>query len=185
MFPRNSGCFIDAGANVGLWTFSLARRGFEVHSFEPSPRALSFLKKKARKFGNIHLYECALGDKNCVAKLNLHREWGHDSIVRKQEDYTGNRVEIAVKTLDSFGIRHVGLIKIDTEGYEIPILRGATKTILSNKPRLVIEVHEPIEKQQEKITATLKNFGYKWITLYRYAMNPQPHIIADPTCRKS
>jgi len=69
-----------------------------------------------------------------VAKLNLHREWGRDSIVRKQEDYTGNRVETAVKTLDSLGIRHVGLIKIDTEGYEIPILGGATETILSNKP---------------------------------------------------
>jgi len=94
-------------------------------------------------------------------------------------------VEIAVRTLDHFAIRNVGLIKIDTEGYEIPILRGATRTILLNKPRLVIEVDEPIEKQQEKITATLRNFGYKWITLYRHPMNPQPCIIADPICRKS
>lgn len=183
MFPRNNGCFIDAGANIGLWTFLLAQKGFEVHSFEPSPRAFSFLKKKTRKFGDIHLYGCALGDKNCVAGLNIHRGWGHDSIVHKQKDYTGNTVEIDVRTLDSFAIENVGLIKIDTEGYEIPVLRGATKTILSNKPRLVIEVHEPIEKQQEEITAILKNFGYKWITLYRrivYPVNPQPHIIADP-----
>jgi len=106
---------------------------------------------------------CALGDKNCVAKLNLHRKWGHDSIVRKQEDYTGHRVEIPVKTLDSLAIRNVGLIKIDTEGYEVPVLLGAEKTIISSKPRLITEGHNPVNEQEQKITAILKSLGYKWI----------------------
>jgi hypothetical protein len=113
-----------------------------------------------------------------VAKLNLHRFSGHDSLVKKTDDFSGYQCEVLVKTIDSFGFVNVGLIKIDTEGYEIPVLLGAKQTILKWKPRLVIEVHTPYHRQIEKIIQILKQLGYSWQIKYKTGAR-QPQILAD------
>lgn len=169
MIPKHGGCFVDVGANVGLWTFFIAEKGTKVQAFEPNPRPFRTLKKKAETYSNIHVNSCALGEDNYTAKLDLHAR--------------GDRpINVTVRTLDSFNIQNVGLIKIDTEGYELPILLGARQTILRDKPRLIVEVHTPYKEQIRKIIDILKNLNYKWIIRYKELV-PQPHIIADPKKR--
>lgn len=178
MSPKHNGCFIDIGANIGRWTFSLARRRIKVYAFEPSPKIYDILKNNAKEYGNVHLYNLALGEGNYDAEFLLHYICGHDSLVKKDSDFTGERMKVKVRTLDSFNIQNVGLIKIDTEGYEVPILLGAKNTILKNKPRLVIEVHPPYKKQLREILKILRGWNYKW--KIRFNDNkPPPHIVAD------
>jgi len=143
---ENDGCFIDVGANVGLWTFYMAKKGVEVHSFEPSPKPYLILRKKAEDYPKVKVYQCALGEKNYTTELNIHIASGHDSLLKSEEDFV-RRISINVKTLDSFKLQNIGLVKIDTEGFEVPVLMGAKKSILRNKPRLIIEIHSPYKDQ--------------------------------------
>jgi FkbM family methyltransferase len=176
------GCFIDVGANVGMWTRFIAKKGYVVHAFEPDPRAYKQLKELAKSFPNVNVYPNALGEYNSEAKLNIHESSGHDSFVFQGEDFIGRYKTVPIRTLDSFNLKNVGLIKIDTEGYEVPILKGAERTIKENKPRLIIEVHNvlSIKKEMGKITKILAKHGYRWVIRYKDKVRkyfPQPHII--------
>jgi len=182
MIPKHNGCFIDVGANIGVWTFFVAKKGVTVHAFEPSPRPYKVLKKTAESYPNVRVYPYALGEDNYEAFLNLHFQSGHDGLVIKGQDFSGMKIKVPVRKLDSFNFKNVGLVKIDTEGFEVPILKGMTKTVKKSKPRLIIEVHMPIDTQIQKITTILKLWNYKWIIRYKQGVkrNPQPFVIGDP-----
>jgi len=162
----------------------LARQGFKVHAFEPSPQPYKVLRKAAKEYLNLHVYLCALGEANYVAQLKLHYTSGHDSLARGAKDFTGRQIKTRVRSLDSFNLENVGLIKIDTQGYEIPVLLGAKQTIMRCKPRLIIEIHSPYEKQKEKATQILKELGYHRKIGHKVSLSeirgPQPHVIEDP-----
>jgi len=177
MFPKHNGCFVDVGANVGLWTFFMAKQGVEVHAFEPSPQPRRILRKYMRNL-NIHVYPYALGNGDYMANLKLHYISGHNGLVKESSDFSGYCMKTPVKRLDALKLYNVGLIKIDTEGYEIPVLLGAKQTILMNKPRLIIEIHLPYKEQLQKIKHILTQLNYKWIVDHKTTL--QPHIIADP-----
>jgi FkbM family methyltransferase len=170
--------FIDVGAYVGTWTMYMARRGVEVVAFEPSPSSFALLARLTRKYQRVTVLPYALGEEEYSANINLHVVHGNDSLVNTAPGFSGKRVKTAVRTLDSFRIRKVGLIKIDTEGYEVPILLGARETIRKWRPRLIIEVHAPYDEQKARILNILKDYEYEWTIRYRPTM--QPHIIGNP-----
>ena len=183
MIPKHNGCFIDIGANIGLWTFFMAKKGIKVHAFEPTPRIYKILKKN-NKYPHVTTYPYALGEFTGTANLNLHHISGHNSLLTKSPDFNGQQTETIVRPLDDLNIHNIGLIKIDTEGYEVPILFGAKNTINKEKPRLIIEVHKPFKEQENKIKNILSKYKYKWIKRSKIKLtgtiNPQFHIIADP-----
>lgn len=177
MIPLNKGCFVDAGANIGIWTNFVAAKGFDVHAFEPSPRPYKYLAENT--LPNVQTYNVALGDKEGVAELNLHETLGNDGLVRKGKDFSGKTVKVEVITLDSLTLENVGLMKIDTEGYEVPILFGSKETILKWKPRLIIEIHSPFKEQTITITNILQNWGYDVIRKHK-PVSYQPVLICEP-----
>jgi len=178
MVPKHNGCFIDIGAHVGWWTFFMASKGIEVHAFEPSPQSYPILAEKAKKYSSIHVYPVALGQECRDSKLMLHSQSGHDSLVKVEKDFSGKQALITIRTLDSFQFHNIGLIKIDTEQYEVPILLGATRTISVHKPRLIIEIHRPYKEQRQKITKILQKLGY--VQLWYGKPHARQHLIADP-----
>jgi FkbM family methyltransferase len=164
-YMKCNSVFIDVGANVGLWTEYMAKKDVKVYAFEPSPEPFKKLKGLSKRYSNIVLFPHALGEADYKAELKLHKSSGHASLTMESSDYTGNHISVAVRSLDSFNIQDVGLIKIDTEGYEIPVLLGAKNTILKSKPRLIVEVHEPYTEQRVKIRQVLSMYGYYCIPL--------------------
>ena len=71
-----------------------------------------------------------------------------------------------VKTLDSYNFTDVDIIKIDVEGFEVPLLEGARETILSNRPWIQIEANETgnrYGRPKIEILNTLDKFGMKRI----------------------
>jgi hypothetical protein len=69
---------------------------------------------------------------------------------------------VQLKTLDSFGIENVSFVKIDTEGHELEVLRGAVQTMSSNRPVAIIEV---MDRNRAEITSYFKNLDYEELLL--------------------
>lgn len=178
MRPLNNGCFVDIGASFGIWTFFVANRGYTVHAFEPSPRPYKTLVKKLERYPNVYVYNVALGDKEGEESLKLHKYSTRDSLVMESNGFTGEIIKVKVKTLDSFNLENVGLIKIDTEGYELPILLGAKETILKWKPRIIIEIHKPFVEQMSKIVPLLEMLGYH--VRVKHKLGIYPMLICNP-----
>lgn len=176
-----SGLFLDVGAHFGFWSLYVAMHGHQVHAFEPSPFTFPHLKGRCHKHYQdlITCHNVALGAVMAKANLALHEHSGLDSLFCVNTDeFTGKGVAVDVRTLDSFKFEDIGVIKIDVEAYELQVIEGAHKTLFSQHPHLVIEVHEPTIKvaQVKKALKTLKYRNFK--TLYK-DFNNMPFLVAS------
>jgi len=126
---------IDIGAWWGPWTMCWRAMATDVEIFEPNKKILPMLRQNIEPFENCHLHQVALGDVpgNVTMKPSSHSGTYHIT------DDNGN---VDIKTLDSFNFDCVDIIKIDAEGYEIPVLQGARETIVKNKPWIQIEANK-------------------------------------------
>jgi FkbM family methyltransferase len=166
-YVKNFNVAIDAGANIGLQSVRLAQRFNQVHSFEPTTVNYDCLINNAKHFSNIQVYKTGLGEReeSAIIKLPIEsKNCGAFSIVdfNNNEDsvFTEN---IEIVPLDKFQL-FPDFIKIDTQGFELFILKGAENT-LKNKPVLLLEC----EKKQEKqlISNYLIPLGYSIIETVR------------------
>jgi FkbM family methyltransferase len=188
MIPNGKKTFVDIGANVGGWSFIVALKGFEVYSFEPSPKAYSVLNERTKKFPTVQAFPYAIGDQDTIGRMGTSALSNSGTMDEENNLPGGGTINVSVHKLDSLNLKNVGVIKIDTEGYEIPILRGAKETITKFKPRLVIEVHKSTGKAASSYTEELKRIetildgmGYSWILRYRPVTlrgEMQPFVIA-------
>jgi FkbM family methyltransferase len=188
IIPEN-GCFVDVGAWLGGWALFVAQKGFEVHAFEPSPIPQTLLKEKAKSYPNFHLHPYALGEEDSVETLRVRTSTLMGIIDKNNStSHYGKPVQIIVRRLDNLNISNIGVIKIDTEGFEVPVLRGAKHTIQKYKPRLVIEVHrktgqalEDFNLESKRIQKILKSMNYSWTSFLRPldAHYMQPFLIAE------
>ncbi|OYT74233.1 MAG: hypothetical protein CFK49_09470 [Armatimonadetes bacterium JP3_11] len=130
---RPGDILLDVGANIGTHSICLAPvLGEEgaVYSFEPHPRIFGYFQKNIQlnQIRSIYAYNVALGHQNGIANLSDDvlddRNWLHASVGKD------SGVEVPVHTLDAFPIR-VGnrIIKVDVEGYELYVFRGAEQTL--------------------------------------------------------
>jgi FkbM family methyltransferase len=188
MVPKSKECLVDVGANVGAWTFLVARKGFEVYAFEPSPKAYNILNSRAKKYSGVHTFSCAIGDQDTLGRLGTSGVGICGTMDEENHCPGGGTIDVQVRRLDSLTLPKVGVIKIDTEGYEVPILNGAIETINRNHPRLVIEVHKAsgraaktFGEELKRIEAILDGLNYSWILRHRpinLRQEMQPFVIA-------
>lgn len=156
---------IDVGANDGLYTHAFARTGATVEAFEPQSGCLGVLQSYGRGRRNVRVHSVALGDAPGEATLHVPRRdgsavSGHARLSPFSGDEETQR--ISVKTLDSFAFASVAVIKIDVEGHEGAVLRGAAETIRRWRPMLVVEIEQrhldhPIQHAFEQVLG----FGYE------------------------
>jgi FkbM family methyltransferase len=149
---------VDVGANVGQWalaTFCLGYKG-KVISLEPDPRAFEILKKNHQTFIDADrwiIQNLAAGEERASIEFNA---WGIEggsssllSLTKQGEVFTFHRnqdipkIHVTVDTLDQI-LRPLGefdnaLLKIDVQGYEMQVLRGASE-MLSKFTLVEIEV---------------------------------------------
>lgn len=144
---RLKGTAVDAGANIGNHTLWLALAcGLRVEAFEPLHGDLltrNVTRNRAAPLVRIH--RVALGASETAA-----------THLGKGALHTGDGV-IPVRTLDSFALPQVSLIKADVEFMEPDVFRGAEQTIRRDRPILFAEVHPG---REELLAAVLRPFGY-------------------------
>ena len=134
---------IDVGANIGNHTvFFGTILNAQVYAFEPYPPNHDLLEMNIAANGletRVHPTRCALGDTDGFGSLHPGppTNLGTTSI-------SFGAGETPVRTLDSLSIRApIGLLKIDVEGAETAVLRGATATIQRWLPDIIVEAGDP------------------------------------------
>lgn len=145
--------FLDIGANIGLISFYVLSKIPEVkiHAFEPGPNQCELLSKtvQANSLKNITIHDEALGDKVGTVTFHIHEEKyaALDGLQDTQRRGITKPIEVPMITLDSWWLSahkpKVSVVKIDTEGSELLVLRGAENFIKENKPIIFLEI-EPM-----------------------------------------
>lgn len=138
---------IDIGAHIGMYTTKFGKKAKQVHSFECSPKSYNFLCANILLHDlsyKVKTYNVALSDKQGVTKYYIRdpKDGGGNGISGFDVDIQKKIPTIDVPTvpLDSFGLTNVNFIKIDVEGHEEFVLRGAVKTIEENQyPKILFE----------------------------------------------
>lgn len=128
---------VDAGAHIGLWSFNFMHYFKHIDAFEPVAAhrecfRSNVLPDTGKSQGSITLYPYALGERADHISIRVNPTSSGDSWVK-------GKGPIEMRTIDSFKIEDVDLIKVDAEGYEEFILRGARETISTWRPVVVVE----------------------------------------------
>ena len=142
--------FIDVGANIGLMSLLAAKRVGQsgmVYAFEPDPDTFKLLQNNSalNQFDNVCPVNAGLGSvqEDRVIYRNRHSNRGMNSFIDRNVG-AAEGIEVPVGTLDRFlaeqGVRTVKMMKIDVEGWELEVLKGA-QTLLSglDSPILCVE----------------------------------------------
>jgi len=134
-FVKNFTTAIDAGANYGIMSYNLNSKFSKIYAFEVDEPVRECLKKNVEKFqlDNVVVCDCGLSDKEELVALNYIKNTFGTYI---NKEVSGTNI---CKTLDSFELTEVGFIKLDCEGYEPYILKGAEHTIKKYKPVILME----------------------------------------------
>jgi FkbM family methyltransferase len=132
---------LDVGANLGWYSVLLNRlsvHGARILAFEPDPESYRLLSKNlhANDAARVTAFNIALGDSPGIATLNRYRHSnnGRHTLIAGGNT-SGGVVDVPVDTLESFwtantlGDRPIRFLKIDVEGFEYFVLRGAGKLL--------------------------------------------------------
>ncbi len=133
--------FIDVGANIGRYSVPLGKK-FKVISFEPVKSTFNQLKINLKKNNATSLlYNMGVGDSEDVTDIFFDpNEHGEASVAFKAGK---ERERIQLIPLDKVLKKEKNsILKIDVEGFEYEVLKGAEKFIRNNRPDIIIEIWE-------------------------------------------
>ncbi len=140
----SGGVIIDVGANKGLYSREILREYadnlMELHIFEPSKYLIDEYLEFSDK--RVHVNNMALSEKSGFAKLfKITGNTGLNSLTKRRLDHFDIEMdsfeEVVTTTLDSYvefnNIEKIDLLKLDVEGHELDVLKGATNCLLNGK----------------------------------------------------
>lgn len=179
----NDAVFMDVGANVGAYLFTLENhlKPENIFAFEPNPQ---LFKRLQRLFQRVNLSSVALSDISTIAEFKIpviNGEKVHTrgtlqtSIKEKNEEKTILQ-KVEVKPLDDLDLKFQKLdfIKIDVEGNEMQTLRGAKKTIQKYRPILMVEMEQRHHNENLwTLISEISDWGYSVNYLNRETLQPK------------
>ena len=161
---QNSHVF-DVGSNVGSLAESfLDNKAKTCHLFEPAPLLMDMCRTRFEGRKNVVFNQVGVSDKpGKLENVDFAESW----VLRPQGELPNLRVspgamelqperfDVELITLDDYlksvGIRSLGLLKIDVEGYEFRVLKGASKLISKLKPVILLELSFYVESLGDSI----------------------------------
>jgi FkbM family methyltransferase len=169
----------DIGGNIGYQATAFASRAKKVYSFEPNAHNYYLLMNNTYEMPNVHTMNCAVGATNGVIKCVDYNPMIPGNFGSIQVGVESATIPVPLVTIDSLELEKPNLIKIDVEGSEYDVLRGAIKTITEHKPVLFYEAHET--EQFREIYELIKPLGYKlyWGQVNNYNPNNFAGNIVD------
>ncbi|MCW2338517.1 FkbM family methyltransferase [Sphingobium sp. B2D3A] len=136
-------CALDIGANIGTTASLLSKHFQTVHAFEPAYDLCAALRKNLAGDEHATAHQCAIGEeagKVFLTQYSTHGQVSHLSTGAPIENTQWRKVgPIPLRTIDSFKFQDVSLMKIDVEGFEGPVVRGAAETIKRCRPAVLVE----------------------------------------------
>lgn len=166
--------FLDCGANIGLFSLVAAEKvgpGGLVLSFEPVPETMSALRKNValNGFSWVQTHPIALGETTGNAELVAMPGGGGLSSFAPANPQEGERTRVPVRRLDDIvdaaWFSRIRLVKIDVEGAEYSLLRGARRLMAESQCDVIIELESAHLARQgasvETVTRTLEEVGLR------------------------
>lgn len=168
--------FIDIGANVGYLSAiaaALVQTHGQVHSFEPVPRYFRNLRRLAELNPAYRIVKngCAAGAAPGVSAILVTREPGQNTLVPhyKSGVEVTSTLEVPVIRLDSYiethHIARVAVIKIDAEGFELPVLEGMERILdQGQRPTIICEIapkaYRLLGRSAAELVRFMSRYGY-------------------------
>jgi len=196
-FLKPGDTYVDVGANIGIFVVPVAKKlspSGLVLAIEPSPGIFPYLRANIEKNGvsRVHLRQCAAYDSE-IQDLDFYEappeHFGMGSLAPQ---FNRKPVSVDARTLDDIlieeNIHHVNVLKVDVEGFESAVFRGAKKLLTSDRPPLVIfEFCDWAECRAPGVKAgdaqkLLKDYGYQiWrlSDISKSSKRPLPKILLE------
>jgi FkbM family methyltransferase len=181
---------VDVGANTGLYSLVACAAGARrVIAFEPVEESAARIRENAARnnfTGRMDVREEVVGDLSGLTRFHVPFGPTPSSASMNPEGFRhlpGRTVEKRVITLDEV-LRDgpaVDVIKIDVEGFEDVVLRGARGVIERDMPVVFLECN--VDGPADGVNALLKDLDYRSFHLLRGGPEPVPRIVPDPTER--
>jgi FkbM family methyltransferase len=136
----------------------------KIHLFEPNKLSFQILLNNLKNESNVQLHNIALGNKNEKKMLNISTEFPNTSSLltpKLHKDYYpevifDNKEIVKLKRFDSLNLKNINFMSIDTQGFELEVLKGAAKN-LEFIDYLIVEINRkplyddsPLEKDIDK-----------------------------------
>jgi FkbM family methyltransferase len=153
-------CVVDVGANIGVFSLyqSMLKRAEQVIAFEPSPDVFPRLVRNIEINGikNVRVVNAAVGDESGILSFSESRISANSRVSEM------GPLKVPCVRLDDElrDVPSIDILKIDTEGYETHVLRGASET-LTKTERIALELHYPGERQE--IEAIVSPLGFSLV----------------------
>ncbi|MFA4855196.1 MAG: FkbM family methyltransferase [archaeon] len=169
---REDMVIVDAGANIGYYALmeakAVGKKG-KVYAIEPIPQNIELLKKniEANGYGNMEVFQLAVGDKNGRQDIFVSRQSNLSTFCKNPGlDQSGETLSVEVASLDSFleGKRLPDIVRMDVEGYEYEILRGMGQTMKKDRNmQFFIEIHADFMGREKTIELfrIMKESGFR------------------------
>jgi FkbM family methyltransferase len=160
---------IDVGANIGAYTLALAHmvgRSGEVIAFEPVPALEQALRDAIRmnELNNVRLVRAAVGSRPGIADLHSFDEPANRGVASlAPASARGRSIPVEVTTLDEAVDQPVSFLKIDVEGFETEVLRGAERLLAAPSLRaILVEFLGSDRVIRAELSDTLAPFAIGW-----------------------
>jgi FkbM family methyltransferase len=176
-FLRPGMVVVDGGASCGIYTVIAARligSSGRVLSFEPGAESFSVLKKNIQlnHLSNVRAHCAALSDRDATAQLYHHEHGPNSFSLGRRESATVKSEKVETISLDRVfrdeDTNRLGFIKLDVEGAEELVLRGAQQIIAQSSPTILFEVNAAATKQLglQPLGARelLRTWGYRFFS---------------------
>lgn len=170
------GAVYDIGANCGWFAVRAARGGRPVRAFEPVPGTAAYAERNlaAVSAPDAELLRVAVSDRQGIGTIHLYSSSGNNSLHERTlpEGHPLRHVgtaEVPLAPLDALVAEHglpaPALVKIDVEGNELAVLRGARETLRRHRPLIVLEWAETTSNDaghpRHALVDELRSLGYE------------------------
>ena len=140
---------LDIGSSYGFYTLLLSKHigpSGKVWSFEPTPETVGYLKKsvEVNDFHNVKILEMGLSDIQGKALLNINYQQPETNEISLELKEDKQQIEISIDCIDNLraseGIKDIDFVKLDAEGHNVKIVKGAAKFFKEESPLVMVDI---------------------------------------------
>jgi FkbM family methyltransferase len=170
-FLTPTGTFIDCGAHCGTFSILLSKFCKEVWAFEAQKSTFDCLSVgvSINQCNNVKINHIALGASEGEGILHhVSEDGGMSSLSKESSIHTNQKIikeePVKIRNLDSYNITNIDFMKIDVEGHELEVIKGATLTLINSYfPPFIFEAWPDYwyKEQREQLITYVKQLGYQ------------------------